>query len=111
MVERSTTNVQFSTTMNTTILLNNPIVEKYNELMEMVNNNETIQQILYTIASIVGFIVGVTVWIANRVSDWYNNGGRETLLRYTQRVLLFVSATTERAYYWACDVAESKLAQ
>jgi len=101
---------QFFTTMNTTILLNNPIVEKYNELMEQVANNEAIQQILYTIATVVGFIVGVTVWVTNRVSDWYNNGGRETLLRYTQRVLLFVSSTTERAYYWVCDVTESELA-
>ena len=79
--------------------------------MEMVNNNETIQQILYTIATIAGFIVGVAQFVANRVSDWYNNGGRETLLRYTQRVLLFVSVTTERAYYWVCDVTEPKVAQ
>jgi hypothetical protein len=97
--------------MNTPILLNNPIVEKYNELLDMVRDNETIQQILYTIATVVGFIVGVTVWVANRVSDWYNKGGRETLLRYTQRVLLFVSVTTERAYYWVCDVTEKQLAQ
>lgn len=96
--------------MNTAILLNNPIVEKYNELVEQVANNETIQQILYTIATVVGFIVGVTVWVANRVSDWYNNGGRETLLRYTKRVLLFISVTTERAYYWACDVTLSEVA-
>lgn len=92
-------------------IVTNPITEKYNELMDMVQNNETIQQILYTLATIVGFIVGVTVWVANRVSDWYNNGGRETLLRYTQRVLLFISATTERAYYWVCDVTETKVAQ
>lgn len=97
--------------MNTAIFISNPIVEKYNELMDMVRDNETIQQILYTIATIVGFIVGVTVWVANRVSDWYNAGGRETLLRYTQRVLLFISATTERAYYWVCDVTVREVAQ
>ena len=91
-------------------IVTNPITEKYNELMDMVQNNETIQQILYTLATIVGFIVGVTVWVAHRVSDWYNNGGRETLLRYTQKVLLFVSVSTEKLYYWACDVSESKLA-
>jgi hypothetical protein len=97
--------------MNTAILVNNPIVEKYNELLDMVRDNETIQQILYTIATVIGIIVGVTVWVANRVSDWYNSGGRETLLRYTQRVLLFVSSSTERAYYWACDVTDSEVAQ
>jgi hypothetical protein len=111
MAEGSATTVQFSTTMNTAILLNNPIVEKYNELMDEVANNETIQQILYTIATVVGFIVGVTVWVANRVSDWYNEGGRETLLRYTQRVLLFLNSITEKAYYRVCDVTLSELAQ
>lgn len=95
--------------MNTAILLNNPITEKYNELVEMVSNNKAIQQILYTIATIVGVIVGVAVWIANRVSNWYNSGGRETLLKYTQQFLLFVSVATERAYYWVCDVTLSEL--
>ena len=95
--------------MNSAILLNNPIVEKYNELMDMVRDNETIQQILYTIATIAGVIVGVTVWVANRVSNWYNNGGRETLLKYTKQFLLFVSVTTEKAYYWVCDVTLSEL--
>ena len=95
--------------MNTAILLNNPIVEKYNELVEEVSNNETIQQILYTIATIAGVIVGVTVWVANRVSDWYNNGGRETLLKYTKQFLLFLSVSTEKLYYWVCDVTLSEL--
>jgi hypothetical protein len=78
-------------------------------------NNEFVKSfvstLMYNVATVVAIIVGVTLFVANRVSDWYNKGGRETLLRYTQRVLLFVSATTERAYYWACDVTESKLAQ
>jgi len=95
--------------MNATILFNNPIIEKYNELMDEVANNETIQQILYTIATIAGVIVGVTVWVANRVSDWYNNGGRETLLKYTKQFLLFLSVSTEKLYYWVCDVTLSEL--
>jgi hypothetical protein len=77
-------------------------------------NNEFVKSfvstLMYNVATLVAIIVGITVFVANRVSDWYNNGGRETLLRYTQRVLLFVSVTTERAYYWACDVTETKLA-
>jgi len=97
--------------MNTTILFNNPVVEKYNELVQQVLDNETMQQILYTIATILGVIVGVTVWVTNRVSDWYNNGGKETLLRYTQRVLLFITNSTEKAYYWVCDVTDSQVAQ
>lgn len=97
--------------MNTTILFNNPIIEQYQELKQQVLDNKTLQQVLYTFATILGVIVGVAVFVRNSVSDWYNNGGRETLLSYTQRVLLFVSVTTERAYYWACDVTESEVAQ
>lgn len=97
--------------MNPTILLNNPIVEKYNELLDMVRDNETIQQILYTIATVLGVVVGITVWIANRVRQWYSNGGKQQLLKVAQRVLLFVSTSTERAYYWVCDVTESQVAQ
>jgi len=91
-------------------ILNHP-----NQFFTTTMNNEFVKSfvstLMYNLATVVAIIVGVTLFVANRVSDWYNNGGRETLLRYTQRVLLFVSATTERAYYWACDVTESKLAQ
>ena len=77
-------------------------------------NNEFVKSfvstLMYNLATVVAIIVGVEVWIANRVETWYNSGGRETLLKYTQQFLLFVSTSTERAYYWACDVAESKLA-
>jgi len=97
--------------MNTAILLNNPIVEKYNELVEEVSNNETIQQILYTIATVVGFIVGVTVWVTNRVSIWYNNGGKLQLLTIVRRVLQFIINTTEKLYDWVCDVTLVEVAQ
>ena len=87
--------------MNTAILVNNSMIEKYFELVD---------QILYTFATILGVIVGVTVWVANRVSDWYNEGGRETLLKYTQQFLLFVTNSTEKLYYWVCDVTDSEVA-
>jgi len=67
--------------------------------------------LMYNLATLVAIIVGVTQFVANRVSDWYNNGGRDTLLRYTQRVLLFISSSTEKAYYWVCDVTDSEVAQ
>jgi hypothetical protein len=76
-------------------------------------NNEFIKHfvssLLFNLATIVGYIVGVTVWITNRVSDWYNSGGRDTLLKYTQRVLLFITSSTEKAYYGVCDVTLSEL--
>ncbi len=92
-------------------IVTNPITEKYNELMDMVQNNETIQQILYTLATIVGIIVGVTVWVANRVRQWYINGGKFWMLKVARTVLLFITTTTERAYYWVCDVPVSEVAQ
>ncbi len=96
--------------MNTTILLNNPIIEKYNELKQEVLDNETLQRVLYTFATILGIIVGVTVWVTNRLNDWYNNGGKQQLLSVTQRVLLFISASTEKLYYRVCDVTLSEVA-
>jgi hypothetical protein len=69
-----------------------------------------VSTLMYNVATLVAIIVGVTVYISNRVSDWYNNGGRETVLRYTQQVLLFVSNSTEKAYYWVCDVTLSEVA-
>jgi hypothetical protein len=70
-----------------------------------------VSTLMYNLATLVAIIVGVTVYVSNRVSDWYNSGGRDTLLRYTQRVLLFLNVTTEKAYYGVCDVTLSELAQ
>jgi hypothetical protein len=76
-------------------------------------NNEFVKSfvstLMYNLATVVAIIVGVTLFVANRVSDWYNSGGRETLLKYTQQFLLFVSSSTEKAYYWVCDVTLSEL--
>jgi hypothetical protein len=70
-----------------------------------------VSTLMFNLATVVAIIVGVTLFVSNRVSDWYNSGGRETLLKYTQRVLLFVNTTTEKAYYGVCDVTLSELAQ
>lgn len=108
-LRNSATAVQFSTTMNTTILLNNPIIDQYNELKQQVLDNETLQRVLYTLATILGVIVGVTVWVTNKLRQWYTNGGKQQLLSVTQRVLLFVSTSTEKLYYRVCDVTLSEL--
>jgi hypothetical protein len=78
-------------------------------------NNEFVKSfvstLMYNLATVVAIIVGVSLFIKNSATVWYNNGGKETLLRYTQRALLFVSVSTEKLYYWVCDVTESKVAQ
>ena len=61
-----------------TVLLSNPLIVKYNELRQEVLSNDTVQQILYTLATVLGFIVGVTVWFYKRVAEWYNNGGKDS---------------------------------
>jgi hypothetical protein len=77
-------------------------------------NNEFVKSfvstLIYNVATLVAVIVGVALFVANRAQQWYNSGGRETLLKYTQRVLLFVSSSTEKAYYRVCDVTLSELA-
>ena len=73
--------------------------------------NSFVSTLMYNVATLVAVIVGVALFVRNSVSDWYNNGGRETLLEYIQQFLLFVTTSTEKAYYWACDVTETELAQ
>ena len=65
-------------TMFPTVLLNNPLIVKYNELRQEVLSNDTVQQILYTLATVLGVIVGVTVWFYNRIRQWYNEGGKDS---------------------------------
>ena len=72
--------------------------------------NSFVSTLMYNVATLVAVIVGVALFVRNSVSNWYNNGGEELLLKYTQQFLLFVTSSTERAYYWVCDVTESKLA-
>jgi hypothetical protein len=91
-------------------------------MVELINQNQFlttmtnefiksfVSTLMYNVATLVAVIVGVALFVANSVSNWYNNGGRETLLKYTQQFLLFVSSSTEKAYYWACDVTETELA-
>jgi hypothetical protein len=86
------------------VLVNNPIIVKYNELVDDILNNETVQQFLYTLATVLGVIVGVTVWVKNRVQQWYNNGGKVWMLTVSKRVLYSVSNATESLYYIVADV-------
>lgn len=76
-------------------------------------NNEFVKSfvstLMYNLATLVAIIVGVSLFIKNSATVWYNNGGKEILLRYTQRVLLFITTSTERAYYGVCDVTLSEL--
>jgi len=52
----------------------------------------------------------VALFVANSAQQWYNEGGRETLLKYTQQFLLFVTNSTEKLYYWVCDMTDSEVA-
>jgi hypothetical protein len=65
---------------------------------------------MYNLATLVAIIVGVALFVANSAQQWYNEGGRETLLKYTQQFLLFVTNSTEKLYYWVCDMTDSEVA-
>ena len=77
-------------------------------------NNEFVKSfvstLMYNVATLVAIIVGVSLFIKNSATVWYNNGGKETLLKYTQQFLLFVTTSTEKLYYWVCDMTDSELA-
>jgi hypothetical protein len=70
-----------------------------------------VSTLMYNLATVAAIIVGVTLFIKNSATVWYHNGGQDTLLRYTQRALLFITSSTEKAYYWVCDVTDSEVAQ
>ena len=85
-----------------------------NQFFIQTMNNEFVKSfvstLMYNLATLVAIIVGVSLFVANRVSGWYNSGGRDSLLKYTQQFLLFVTNSTEKLYYRVCDVTDSELA-
>jgi len=75
------------------ILLTNPITAKYQQLKQTVVDNEQVQRVLYTLATILGVIVGVALFIKNSFLSWYHSGGKEQVLSITNRVAQFLIVT------------------
>jgi len=51
-------------------------------------------QFLMLTATVLGIIVGVAQFFYNKVSQWYSKGGKELLLDYINRAVLFVNNRT-----------------
>jgi len=66
----------------------------------------SIHSLLLTIATILGFWVGVVTFASRSVREWYNNGGKESLTRTSLSVLKFINNKTESLYYSIEDSAE-----
>lgn len=75
------------------IFLTNPIVTKYQELKQTVLDNEQVQRILYTLATVLGVIVGVALFVKKAFLSWYQSGGKEQVLTITNRVAQFLIVT------------------
>ena len=75
------------------VLFTNPIPAKCQELKQTILDNEQVQRVLYTLATILGVIVGVALWLKKVTMNWYNNGGKEQVLTITNRVAQFLIVT------------------
>lgn len=51
------------------------------------------------VATVLAYIVGVTVFFFDAVSNWYKNGGKESIALLTMNVLRFINTTSESLYY------------
>lgn len=58
-----------------------------------------IQKVMFNIATILGFWVGVATFVAKGVRKWYNNGGKESIALFTMSVLQYINSVTESLYY------------
>lgn len=60
---------------------------------------DSIHSLMLTVATIVGFWVGVVTFFARSFREWYNNGGKESTAKLIMRVLQFINSASESLYY------------
>ena len=59
-----------------------------------VNYQKLFVQFLLVSATVLGIIVGAAQFIYNKAAQWYQSGGKELLLDYTHRAVLFINNRT-----------------
>lgn len=59
-----------------------------------VNYQKLFAQFVILSATALGIIVGVAQFLYNRAAQWYFNGGKELLLAYAHRAVLFINNNT-----------------
>lgn len=58
-----------------------------------------IHNMLFHIATILAFWVGVVTYAAKGARNWYSNGGQESIALITMKVLRFINSASESLYY------------
>lgn len=64
------------------------------ETISKIDYKKHLQQFVTLTATLVGIIVGVAQFFYNKAAQWYSEGGKELLLDYTQRAVLFINNRT-----------------
>ena len=67
---------------------------------------DAIHSLMFHIATILGFWVGVVTFFARNLREWYNNGGKQDIARLSLTVLHFINSKSESLYYSIEDSAD-----
>jgi hypothetical protein len=73
----------------------------YSESMQSFADNyfNFIHKMMFHVATILAFWVGVVTYAAKGASQWYSNGGQESIAKLTMKVLHFINSKSESLYY------------
>ena len=58
-----------------------------------------IHKMMFHVATIIAFWVGVVTYAAKGARQWYNDGGQESIALFTMNVLRFINSVSESLYY------------
>jgi len=75
--------------MNNTIGF--PPADALLEMISSVDYKKHLQQFVMLSATLLGITVGVLQFLYNKTAQWYNNGGKELMVNYINRAVLFIN--------------------
>ena len=78
--------------MNNTIGF--PPADALLEQISSVEYKKHLQQFLMLTATVLAVIIGMSQFVYNKAAQWYSQGGKEQLIAYTQRAVLFINNRT-----------------
>ena len=65
--------------------------QQYNTLMQT--------QFMFTIATVLAYIIATTAFLYKSITQWYADGGKQQLINITCKLLHFINKIAERSYY------------
>ena len=63
--------------------------------LSKINYQKLFVQFLLVSATVLGILVGAAQFVYNKAAQWYQSGGKEQLIAYTQRAVLFINNKTQ----------------